>query len=79
VECKVKIPLEATDVVITGMENLLNIGSGEKITQFSQIIENKRIQQEVRRWAGKLYQAHPFVISVQAIRLGIDRDGILGG
>ena len=78
-EGEIEIPLEAADIIIAGMKNFLDVLPGKELPEFIQIVEDKWIHEEVRRWAGKLDQAHPFVVGMQAVRFGIDRDGILGG
>ena len=78
-ESKFKIPFETADIVITGMENFLDVCSGKKHAEVIQFGKGKRIQQEVARGAGKLNQTNAFMIGMQAVRFGIDGNSILGG
>jgi len=78
-ESKVKIPLETGNVVISGMKDFLDVRPGEKAAQVAQIFEGKGIQQEIAFRAGKLNQANPLMIGMQAVRFGIDRNSILSG
>ena len=59
------------------MEDLLELRIGEDVGKRIEVIESQRIKDIVGLCSGKLNEADPFVICMQTIQFGIDRDACL--